>query len=50
MAEEGTAAAQEEQAQQQFVTQRIYTKDISLSHPLPPMCFVKSGSPQSMWT
>ena len=49
MAEEGTAAAQEDQAQQQFVTQRIYTKDISFESPIAPNVFVKSGSPQSMW-
>ena len=36
MAEEGTAAAQEAAAQQQFVTQRIYTKDISFESPMTP--------------
>ena len=39
MAEEGTAAAQEAAAQQQFVTQRIYTKDISFESPMTPNVF-----------
>ncbi len=45
MAEEGTAAAQEEQAQQQFVTQRIYTKDISFESPIAPNVFRKEWKP-----
>ncbi|MGA0335253.1 MAG: protein-export chaperone SecB, partial [Luminiphilus sp.] len=38
MAEE-QAAAQGEAAQQQFVTQRIYTKDISFESPMAPEVF-----------
>ena len=38
MAEEETAAAQEAQ-QQQFVTQRIYTKDMSFESPMTPNVF-----------
>ena len=49
MAEEGTAAAQEAAAQQQFVTQRIYTKDVSFESPMTPNVFGKSGSLPSMW-
>ena len=45
MAEEGTAAAQEEQAQQQFVTQRIYTKDISFESPITPNVFRQEWKP-----
>ena len=39
MAEEDTAAAQEAAAQQQFVTQRIYTKDVSFESPVTPNVF-----------
>ena len=38
MAEE-QAAAQEQASQQQFVTQRIYTKDISFESPATPNVF-----------
>ena len=45
MAEEGTAAAQEAAAQQQFVTQRIYTKDISFESPMTPNVFRQEWKP-----
>ena len=45
MAEEGTAAAQEAAAQQQFVTQRIYTKDISFESPMTPNVFRQVWKP-----
>ena len=45
MAEEGTAAAQEAAAQQQFVTQRVYTKDISFESPMTPNVFRQEWKP-----
>ena len=45
MAEEGTAAAQEAAAQQQFVTQRIYTKDVSFESPMTPNVFRQEWKP-----
>ena len=45
MAEEGTAAAQEAAAQQQFVTQRIYTKDVSFESPITPNVFRQEWKP-----
>ena len=45
MAEEGTAAAQEAAAQQQFVTQRIYTKDISFESPMTPNVYRQEWKP-----
>ena len=40
MAEDQTAgAAQEEQVQQQFTMQRIYTKDVSFESPASPDIF-----------
>ena len=45
MAEDGTAAAQEAAAQQQFVTQRIYTKDISFESPMTPNVFRQEWKP-----
>ena len=44
MAEEETAAAQEAQ-QQQFVTQRIYTKDMSFESPMTPNVFRQEWKP-----
>ena len=44
MAEEETAAAQEAQ-QQQFVTQRIYTKDMSFESPMTPNVFRREWKP-----
>ena len=44
MAEE-QAAAQGEAAQQQFVTQRVYTKDISFESPIAPDVFRKEWKP-----
>ena len=44
MAEE-QAAAQGEAAQQQFVTQRIYTKDISFESPMAPEVFRREWKP-----
>ena len=44
MAEE-QAAAQGEAAQQQFVTQRIYTKDISFESPIAPDVFRREWKP-----
>ena len=45
MAEEDTAAAQEAAAQQQFVTQRIYTKDVSFESPVTPNVFRQEWKP-----
>lgn len=45
MAEEQAAGTQE-QPQQQFATQRIYTKDISLESPATPAVFKKQWQPQ----
>ena len=44
MAEEETVAAQEAQ-QQQFVTQRIYTKDMSFESPMTPNVFRQEWKP-----
>ena len=44
MAEE-QAAAQEQASQQQFVTQRIYTKDISFESPATPNVFRQEWKP-----
>ena len=44
MAEEETTAAQEAQ-QQQFVTQRIYTKDMSFESPMTPNVFRQEWKP-----
>jgi len=46
MAEEQAAAGTQEQAQQQFAMQRIYTKDISLESPSTPALFKKQWQPQ----
>jgi len=48
MAEEetGAAAPTEEQAQQQFVMQRIYAKDLSFESPATPNIFKKQWQPQ----
>jgi len=50
MAEEETGAAapapSEEQAQQQFVMQRIYAKDLSFESPATPNIFKKQWQPQ----
>jgi len=45
MAEEQAAGSQE-QTQQQFALQRIYTKDISLESPAAPAVFKKQWQPQ----
>ena len=45
MAEEDTAAAQEAAAQQQFVTPRIYTKDVSFESPVTPNVFRQEWKP-----
>ena len=47
MAEE-QAAAPQEQAQQQFAMQRIYSKDLSFESPPHPRFSRSSGSPRSM--
>lgn len=46
MAEEQAAAASEEQPQQQFAMQRIYTKDISFESPSTPNIFKQQYSPK----
>jgi preprotein translocase subunit SecB len=45
MAEE-QAAAQQDQAQQQFAMQRIYTKDVSFESPATPEVFKKQWQPK----
>lgn len=45
MAEE-QAATNQDQAQQQFAMQRIYTKDVSLESPATPQVFKKQWQPQ----
>ena len=42
------AAAQDQAAQQQFVTQRIYTKDISFESPMTPCLLYTSPSPRDV--
>ena len=46
MAEEQAAGTNQEQPQQQFELQRIYTKDISLESPATPAIFKKQWQPQ----
>lgn len=46
MAEEQAAGTNQEQPQQQFALQRIYTKDISLESPATPAIFKKQWQPQ----
>jgi preprotein translocase subunit SecB len=46
MADEQAAAGNQEQPQQQFSLQRIYTKDISLESPSTPAVFKKQWQPQ----
>ena len=48
MAEEQAAgAAQDDQVQQQFTMQRMYTKDISFESPATPDIFRQTGSQAS---
>ncbi|MBA6413903.1 protein-export chaperone SecB [Parahaliea sp. F7430] len=46
MAEEQAAATQQEQPQQQFSMQRIYTKDLSFESPSSPEVFKKQWQPK----
>ena len=46
MAEEQAAGTNQEQPQQQFALQRIYTKEISLESPATPAIFKKQWQPQ----
>lgn len=46
MAEETAAGATEEQAQQQFVMQRIYAKDLSFESPATPGVFRRQWQPK----
>jgi preprotein translocase subunit SecB len=46
MAEEEAVAKQPEQAEQQFVMQRIYSKDLSFESPASPNIFKKQWQPQ----
>lgn len=46
MAEEEAVASQQEQAQQQFVLQRIYAKDLSFESPAAPNIFKKQWQPK----
>ena len=46
MADEQQAAAQDQQAQQQFSLQRIYTKDLSFESPSSPAVFRQTWQPK----
>ena len=46
MAEEQAAGASQEQAQQQFAMQRIYSKDLSFESPSTPGVFTKQWQPK----